>query len=455
MNAINAGDTCFVLLCAALVMLMTPGLALFYGGMVRRKNVLATMTQSFALLCAIGVQWVVFGYSLAFGPDVKHAIGSLGWAGLRGVGLEPNADYAATVPHQAFMIYQAMFAIITPALISGAIAERMKFRAFMLFSVLWATFVYDPLAHWVWGAGGFLRDLGALDFAGGTVVHVSAAASALAAILLVGKRHQYGERPMPPHSLVLTLTGAGILWFGWFGFNAGSALAANGVAVSAFVATNTAAAAAGLGWLVVEWMRKGKPTALGLASGAVAGLVAITPAAGYVTPMAAVAIGLAAGALCHVLVDLRGRTRLDDSLDVLGVHGAGGILGALATGVFATKAVNAAGGDGLLYGNAAQLLTQAIAVGVTCVFAFAGSIVILKLVDRLVGLRVTPEEEIAGLDATEHGEQGYILEAEGAIALSHAERVMAEASRALPAGDGVRRGAAAVEAVEEDAPRFE
>jgi Amt family ammonium transporter len=442
MATIDTGDTAFVLASAALVMLMTPGLALFYGGMVRQKNVLATMTQSFVLVCVIGVQWVLFGYSLAFGPDVRHLVGSLGWAGLAGVGAAPNADYAPTIPHGAFMIYQAMFAIITPALISGAVAERMKFKAFLLFSVLWATLVYDPLAHWVWGAGGFLRDLGTLDFAGGTVVHVSAAASALAAVLLVGKRLHYRERPMPPHNVVMTVTGAGILWFGWFGFNAGSALSAGALATSAFIATNTAAAAGGCGWLFFEWARKGKPTSLGLASGAVAGLVAITPAAGFVSPLAAVAIGGAAGAICHAIVDWRGRTRLDDSLDVVGVHGAAGIFGALATGVFAQKAINAAGGDGLLAGNAGQLLVQAASVAATVAYAFVGSLVILKVVDRLVGLRVSAEDELAGLDASQHGEAGYLLGETSA--LSPAEEALARASAELAGGDGVRRAAAGV-----------
>jgi Amt family ammonium transporter len=434
---IDSGDTAFVLVSAALVMLMTPGLALFYGGMVRRKNVLATMTQSIALICAIGLQWVLVGYTLAFGPDVRHLVGSLGFAGLAGVGGAPNADYAPTIPHQAFAAYQGMFAIITPALISGAVAERMKFKAFLLFSVLWATLVYDPLAHWVWGAGGFLRDLGALDFAGGTVVHVSAAASALAAVLLVGRRTGYGERPMPPHNMVLTLTGAGLLWFGWFGFNAGSALSAGALAASAFVTTNTAAAAAGAGWVAVEWLRKGKPTALGVASGAIAGLVAITPAAGFVTPLASVAIGLAAGAFCHMIVERRARTRFDDSLDVLGIHGAAGILGALATGIFATKLVNPAGGDGLLSGAARQVLVQAISVGATCAFAFLGSLAILKVVDLAVGLRVSPEEELIGLDATQHGEAGYMVGE--TLALSPAEEALARASALLRAGEASNR----------------
>ncbi len=429
---IDSGDTAFVLISAALVMLMTPGLALFYGGLVRRKNVLATMTQSLALVCAIGVQWVLVGYTIAFGPDVGGVTGSLAWAGLSGVGAAPNPTYAGTIPHQAFMIYQCMFAIITPALISGAVAERMRFRAFLLFAVLWATLIYDPIAHWVWGDGGWLRSLGALDFAGGTVVHLSAAAGALAAAIVVGPRRHYGARPMPPHSLVLTLAGAGLLWFGWFGFNAGSALGANGLAASAFVATNTAAAAGGLGWIAVEWIRRGKPTALGIASGALGGLVAITPAAGFVTPLASIAIGLLAGAICHVAVDLRARTRLDDSLDVLGIHGAAGLLGALLTGVFATKLVNPAGADGLLHGGGVALLkAQALTSLATCAYSFVGSIAILKVVGLLVPLRPSVEEEIQGLDASEHGEAGYIFEEEGAIALGSVEAALAHASEGV------------------------
>jgi Amt family ammonium transporter len=437
---IDSGDTVFVLASAALVMLMTPGLALFYGGLVRRKNVLSTMTQSFALLCAIGVQWVLFGYTLAFGPDCRHVVGSLAWFGLGGMGAAPNGDYAATVPEQAFVIYQCMFAVITPALISGAIAERMRFRAFLVFAIVWTTLVYDPLAHWVWGAGGWLRNLGALDFAGGTVVHVSAAASALAAILAVGARRRHREEPMPPHNLVMTLAGAGLLWFGWFGFNAGSALAANALAASAFVATNTAAAAGGLGWMAIEWGRKGKPTALGIASGAVAGLVAITPAAGFVAPAAALFIGFAAGVLCQAIVELRGRTRLDDSLDVLGIHGAAGIFGALATGVFASLAVNAGGADGLFRGNPWQIVPQAIAVGATIVYAFGASFFILKAIDLAIGLRVRPEEELAGLDASEHGEAGYVFGEASFVALSPLEAALAETSAGLahaPAGKRV------------------
>jgi Amt family ammonium transporter len=408
---IDAGDTAWVLTSSALVLMMTaPGLALFYGGMVRRKNVLATLMQSFILMALISVQWVLFGYSLAFGPDTGGLVGSLRWIGLAGVGAEPNADYAATIPHQAFMVFQLMFAIITPALITGAFAERMRFSAFLLFALLWATLIYDPLAHWVWGVGGWLRGLGALDFAGGTVVHISSGVSALAAALLIGRRKGYGREPMPPHNLPLTVTGAAMLWVGWFGFNAGSALAANGLAVSAFVTTNTAAAAATLAWLLAEWALRGKPTVLGAASGAVAGLVAITPAAGFVGPVASILIGAGGGALCFAACNLKGRLGYDDSLDVVGVHGVGGTWGALATGLFASKAINEAGADGLLYGNPAQLGVQLVGVLATWVFAFAGSLVLLKVVDGLVGLRVTEEEEFLGLDVSQHSENAYAFE---------------------------------------------
>jgi Amt family ammonium transporter len=353
---------------------------------------------------------VLWGYSLAFSPDYHGLVGGLSWAGLNGVGAAPNPDYAATIPHTAYMIFQCMFAIITPALITGAIAERMNFRAFLLFSLLWATFIYDPLAHWVWGAGGWLHQLGALDFAGGTVVHISSGVSALAAALLIGRRIGYPHEPMPPHNLTMTLMGAGLLWFGWFGFNAGSALAANGLAVSAMVATHTAAAAASLSWMFTEWLTRGRPTVLGAASGAVAGLVAITPAAGYVTPMAALVIGALAGAVCFFAVGFKFRAGYDDSLDVVGVHCVGGITGALLTGVFATRLINPSGADGLLSGNPGQLLIQAVAVLASVAFAFAGSLVLLKVVDALVGLRVADEEEQMGLDLSQHSEVGYAWE---------------------------------------------
>ena len=407
---IDKGDTAWVLVCSALVLMMTvPGLALFYGGMVRQKNVLGTLLQSFAVLCVVSLQWVLFGYSLAFGPDKGGLIGDLSWAGLRGVGPGPYAGYAATIPHQAFMLFQMMFAAITPALIAGAFAERMKFSAFLLFTLLWSTLVYDPLAHWVWSESGFLHKLGALDFAGGTVVHLSSGTSALVCALVLGKRRGYPQTPMPPHNLPLTLVGAGLLWFGWFGFNAGSALEASGLAASAFLVTNTAAAAAALGWMAAEWKLRGKPTALGTASGAVAGLVAITPACGYVGPIAAIAIGAAAGGLCFAACHLKTRLGYDDSLDVVGVHGVGGIWGAVATGLFAWKAVNGAGADGLLHGNPGQLWTQLIAIGATVLLSAPLTYAILKLVDALVGLRVTEDDEITGLDLSQHSENAYSI----------------------------------------------
>ncbi|HKV56431.1 MAG TPA: ammonium transporter [Candidatus Binataceae bacterium] len=411
-SAINAGDTAWVLTSSALVLLMTaPGLALFYGGMVRRKNVLATLMQSFILAALISVQWALFGYSLAFSP--WHSIvGGLQWAGLAGVSATvPYPGYAATIPHQAYMVFQCMFAIITPALITGAFAERISFPGFLVFSLLWATCIYDPLAHWVWGVDGWIHQLGALDFAGGTVVHISSGISALAAVLIIGKRRGYPREPMIPHNLTMTVMGAGLLWVGWFGFNAGSALAANGLAVSAFVATNLGAAGATLSWVVAEWWTGGKPTVLGAVSGAVAGLVAITPASGFVGPMPAIIIGLVAGALCYGAVRCKTRFGYDDALDVVGVHGVGGIWGALATGLFASVAVNAAGANGLFYGNPRQLAIQFIAVLSSVVFAFVGSLILLKLTDALVGLRVPDEDEELGLDLTQHEENAYALEA--------------------------------------------
>jgi len=407
---IDSGDTAWMLTSSALVLMMTaPGLALFYGGMVRRHNVLGTIMHSFILMAVISIQWVLFGYSLAFGPDVRGLIGNLSWVGLNGVGLEPFADYAATIPHQAFMIYQLMFAIITPALITGAFAERMKFGAFLVFTLLWATFIYDPLAHWVWGVGGWLRNLGALDFAGGTVVHISSGVSALAAALIVGKRRGYGTEPMPPHNLPLTVTGAAMLWVGWFGFNAGSALSSGALATSAFVATHIATAAATLSWMLTEWLARGKPTVLGAASGAVAGLVAITPASGFVGPLSSVAIGGVAGFLCYYACNFKTKLGYDDSLDVVGVHGVGGTWGAIATGLFASKAVNDAGNNGLFFGNPGQLGVQLVAVLATWIFAFIGTLILLKLVDLVIGLRVEEEQEIAGLDLSQHNESAYAL----------------------------------------------
>ena len=411
---LDTGDTAWVLISTALVLLMTaPGLALFYGGMVRQKNALGTLMQSFIVLALISIQWVLWGYSLAFGPDKGGIIGGLEWVGLRGVGQAPNPDYAATIPHEAFMLFQMMFAVITPALITGAFAERKKFATFIVFILAWATFVYDPLAHWVWGVGGWLRNLGALDFAGGTVVHISSGISALAAALVIGRRRGYGQQAMPPHNLPMTVMGASLLWFGWFGFNAGSALAANGLAAHAFTTTNTATAAAALGWMMREWSSRGKPTVLGAASGAVAGLVAITPAAGFVTPMSAILIGAVAGVLCYTACNVKSKLGYDDSLDVVGVHGVGGTWGALATGLFATKLVNDAGGDGLFYGNPRQLWVQFLAVLVTWILGFVMTIIILKVLEAVMGLRVSEADELAGLDLSQHSETAYVLGGSG------------------------------------------
>jgi ammonium transporter, Amt family len=409
---ISGADTCWTLTSAALVLLMTtPGLALFYGGMVRRKNVLSTLMHSFILAALVSVQWILFGYSLAFSPG-SSIIGGLGWLGLHNVSATlPYPDYSATIPHQAYMVFQCMFAVITPALITGAIAERISFKGFLLFSLLWITLIYDPLAHWVWAPGGWLREIGALDFAGGTVVHISSGVSALAAVLVIGRRRGYMHEPMPPHNLTLTLAGAGMLWVGWFGFNAGSSLAANGLAVSAFVATHAGAAAAALGWILAEWMTTGKPTVLGAASGIVAGLVAITPASGFVGPIPALIIGFVGGIVCFMAVRMKSHFGYDDALDVVGVHAVGGIWGALATGLFAEVAVNAAGANGLLFGNPRQLLIQAIAVLATVGLAFVGSLILLKFVDAVVGLRVDEEGEALGLDLSEHNEAAYALEA--------------------------------------------
>jgi Amt family ammonium transporter len=407
--AINGADTAFVMVASALVMLMTPGLGLFYGGMVRRKNVLGTFQQSFILLGVVAVQWVVYGYSLAFGPDAyKGLIGGLQFVGLNNVGLEPNADYAATIPHQLFMVFQLMFAVITPALISGAFAERMKFSSYLVFTLLWATFVYDPVAHWVWGPNGWIKTLGALDFAGGLVVHIISGIAALCCVLVMGKRKGLGSEDMHPHNLTMTALGTGLLWFGWFGFNAGSALAANGSAVAAFVNTNTAAAAATLSWLLFEWWHKGKGTVLGACSGAVAGLVAVTPAAGYVTPMGALAIGLLVSLVCYSAILLKSKLGYDDSLDVFGVHGVGGMFGALAVGILAKEGISG-NPAGLLYGNSALLVKQAVSVAAAASYSFIVTFVILKLVDAVMGLRVTADEEDEGLDLTQHGERGYIM----------------------------------------------
>jgi ammonium transporter, Amt family len=404
---VDAGDTAWVLASSALVLLMTPGLALFYCGMVRRKNVLGTIMQSFVAMGVITIQWLLFGYSLSFGPDVGHVIGNLDWIGLRNVGLDPNPDYAATIPHQAFMIFQMMFAVITPALISGAIAERIKFSSYVVFILLWATVVYDPIAHWVWGIGGWIRELGALDFAGGLVVHISSGVSALACALVLGKRKGYGFDLMAPHNLTLTVIGGGLLWFGWFGFNGGSALASGALATSAFVATHIATGAAATSWMLTEWAHRGKPTALGAVSGAVAGLVAITPGCGFVGPMSAMMIGLIAGAVCYAAVSLKPRFGYDDALDVVGVHAVGGTLGALLTGFFASKLINSAGNDGLFFGNAGQVGTQILSILVAWVYSFVVTWLLLKIIDSTMGLRVSEEDESLGLDLSEHGEAGY------------------------------------------------
>ena len=405
MEKINAGDTAWVLIATALVMMMTPALAFFYGGMVRKKNVLSTLNLSFIVMGLISVQWVLFGYTLAFGPGLG-LVGALDFVGLTGVGATPNADYAPTIPHLAFAAYQMMFAVITPALITGAFVERVRFKTFLLFTVVWATLVYDPVAHCVWGTGGVLRQLGALDFAGGTVVHVTAGFSALAFALAIGARRGYGKAPMEPHNIPYSVLGAGLLWMGWFGFNGGSALAANGIAVNAVVTTNTAAAAAGLVWMFLTW-RDNKPSVLGVVTGAVVGLVAITPASGFVTPLAALVIGGLAAPISYYAMRFRQRRNLDESLDVWACHGMGGAWGALATGLFATKAVNEAGANGLFYGNPGQFLVQSAAVVAVIVFAFGATFVTAKLLDRSIGLRVSENEEEVGLDISEHGERAY------------------------------------------------
>ena len=427
---IDSGDTAWMLTSSALVLMMTaPGLALFYGGLVRTKNVLNLLAQSFVMIALISVQWVLWGYSLSFGPDLHGVVGSLAFLGLRGVGVDP-APLAPTIPHQLYMAYQMMFAVITPALITGAFAERMKFSAFVVFSLLWATLVYDPLAHMVWGGGIVGTTWGALDFAGGTVVHISSGMSALVCALVIGKRLGYGSDPMPPHNLPLTVAGAALLWFGWFGFNAGSALAANGLAVSAFVATNSATAAATLSWMLIEWLTRGKPTVLGAASGAVAGLVAITPASGFVTPMAALAIGAVAGVLCYGACNLKSMLGYyDDALDVVGVHGVGGTWGAIATGLFATKAINSVvGSEGLLVSGSASLLgVQVLATLVTYGLAIGGTLVCLGITGLVTGgIRVDEDAESAGLDLSQHSETAYVL---GAAAQAYESMTGAAAQR--------------------------
>ncbi len=404
---INGADTAFILAAAGLVLLMTPGLALFYAGMVRSKNALGTIMQSLILISLISLEWVYIGYSMSFGPDINGLIGDLSWLALKGVGTAPSATYATTIPHSVFMIYQCMFAVITPALIAGAFAERVRFPAFVVFSLLWAIFVYNPVCHWIWGSGGWLAKLGVLDFAGGLVVHATCGAAALASVIVIGPRKGYGQTNFMPHNLPMTMLGTGLLWFGWFGFNGGSALAANEVAATAFVSTHLAGMSGMAMWTVMEWIKLGKPTTLGAASGAISGLATITPAAGFVGPNAAIFIGLIAGVVCYLAVNLKSKYKFDDSLDVVGIHGVGGVTGTLLLGVFASKAANPNGVDGLLAGNGAQLWAQLIGVGVVCVYAFVVSWIILKGVQVAMGLRISEEAEHQGLDYTEHSETAY------------------------------------------------
>lgn len=410
-NDISGADTVWVLICAALVMLMTPAVGLFYGGMVRQKNVLSIITQSFIVLALISIQWILWGYSLAFGPDAggHGLIGGLQWIGLHGVGAAPNPDYAPTIPASVFMIYQAMFAIITPVLITGAFADRMKFRTFIVFTLLWTTIVYDPIAHWVWGTGGWLRELGALDFAGGLVVHISAGLSALAAAIIIGKRIGFKSENMAPHNIPMTILGGILLWFGWFGFNAGSALTAGSLAANAFIVTNTSAAAGAISWMAISWKHGGKPNALGIVTGGVAGLAAITPASGFVGPIPAIIIGTVAGIICYLAMHFKNKkTNIDDSLDVFACHGVGSVWGVIATGIFASVAINPAAVNGLIYGNYDLIRSQLIAVIVTGIYSFVVTAIILKILDAKMGLRVPDREEIEGLDITQHGEKAYV-----------------------------------------------
>lgn len=407
--SINTGDTAWVLISAALVMIMTPAVGFFYGGMVRSKNVVSVIKQSIVILSLVSLQWVILGYSLVFGKDISGFIGGLNFMGLSGVGFAPNADYASTIPQLTFMIFQAMFAIITPALIIGAFVERIRFKTLVIFVLLWTTLVYDPVAHWVWGVGGWLRNLGALDFAGGTVVHITAGFSALAAAILVGKRKD-ATHQITANNVPMVLLGAAMLWFGWFGFNAGSALAASGLAVNAFVVTNTAAATCALTWMVLSWAQNRKPSALATATGAVCGLVAITPASGFVGPIASIAIGIFAGVVTYIALMYRSlRTKVDDTLDVWAAHGMGGLVGAVLTGVFAEKAINSLGNNGLLFGNSAQVGIQILAVVVTATYAFLATYIILKILSIVSPLRVNVSDEEKGLDLAVHGEAGYRL----------------------------------------------
>ncbi len=403
---IDKGDTAWVLASSALVLLMTPGLGLFYAGMTRRKNALGTIMHSFMVCGIVGVLWVLYGFSLAFGPDVAHFVGNLDYIGLRGVSTS-NVWDGTGIPQQLFMMFQGMFAIITPALITGAFAERIRFKSYFIFIIVWFTVVYCPVAHWVWGSGGWLAERGALDFAGGTVVHIASGFAALCAALVIGKRKNYGREEFKPHNLTMTLVGTALLWFGWFGFNAGSSLAADGIAVNAFVVTNTCAAAAMVGWVFIEWIHHGKPTALGAASGAVAGLVAITPAAGFVGPGPAIIMGFVVSLLCYGAIMLKGKLGYDDSLDVFGIHGVGGMFGALATGLFASVAVNAGGVNGLFYGNASALVEQIVAVVSVAAYSFVVTFIILKVIGIFTPLRTAQDDEETGLDLSQHGEVGY------------------------------------------------
>lgn len=410
-NRINGADTVWVLISAALVMLMTPAVGLFYGGMVRKKNVLSIIMQSFIVLALISIQWILIGYSLAFSPDAGGygLIGGLKWFGLNGVGAAPNSDYASTIPASVFMIYQAMFAIITPVLITGAFADRMKFSTFIVFTLIWTTVVYDPIAHWVWGIGGWIRELRALDFAGGLVVHISSGVSALAAAIVVGKRIGFKNDNMAPHNVPMTIIGGILLWFGWFGFNAGSALSAGSLASNAFIVTNTSAAAGALTWMVISWNHSGKPNALGIVTGGIAGLAAITPASGFVGPIPAIIIGSGAGILCYIAMHIKNkRTSIDDSLDVFACHGVGSAWGLIATGIFASVAINSAGANGLIFGSFSLIKSQILAVVVVGVYSFIMTFIILKILNAVMGLRVRDNEEIEGLDITQHGEKAYV-----------------------------------------------
>jgi len=404
--AISAGDTAWILVCCSLVLLMTPALALFYGGMVRRKNVLSTLTMSYVFMALVGVQWILYGYSLSFGSDISGLIGGLNFLGFQGVGSLPNDDYSKTIPHTLFAAFQMMFAVITPALITGAFVERVKFKSFLLFGLLWATLVYDPLCHWVWGQGGWLKNMGVLDFAGGTVVHIAAGFSALAFAMVIGPRKGYGNTLMEPSNIPITVLGAGLLWVGWFGFNAGSSLAANDVAVNALLTTNTSAATAGLVWMLLTWL-DGRPSTLGIATGMVVGLAAVTPASGYITPLASMVVGAVAAPLSYYTMRFRDRLKLDESLDVWACHGMASLWGMMATGLFATVSVNSGGANGLFFGNPGQIGIQLLAVAVTIVFSFGVTYVLAKLLNMSIGLRVSPMEEEVGLDISSHGERSY------------------------------------------------